>query len=54
MAEASSFCDFVAGIAPAMVVAELLKWRAPLIVVLLWVLLCFNGKVSHHEDCSST
>ena len=50
MVEASSFVILL----PAMVVVELLKWRTPLIVVLLWVLLCFNGKVSQDEDRSST
>ena len=41
---------FVPGVR-AMVVAELLRWRVPAILILIWVLLGFIPRLSQDEDC---
>ena len=33
----------------AMGVAELLKWRAPPLIILVWILLCYNKSVCQNE-----
>ena len=42
------FCGFVSLSVP-MGVAELLKWRAPPLIILVWILLCYNKAVCQNE-----